>query len=232
MMRDFDVSADGKLVAFTVRDENQNSQVWLASLERRFPLRRLSPPGANEIRPIFGPNGEIFSMEYASNSTRPIHRVRPDGSGRERVRPDAEGLLQSASPDGEWITMRSSAPSDEGVRGRLPHDAYPVRGGAPVHVCQGCNAVRWAADGRFLYIAFAGMGTQIDAGKTVALPVPSGKHLPDLPASGVKTAAETAALPGATVIEQGNISPGKDPSTYAFTRVTAQRNLYRVPIPN
>ena len=98
-----------------------------------------------------------------------------------------------------------------------------------MRVCQGCSAVRWAADGRFFYIAFTGMGSQIGAGKTVALPVRPGKHLPDLPASGVKTPEEAAALPGATVIEHGNISPGKDPSVYAFTKVTAQRNLHRVP---
>jgi Tol biopolymer transport system component len=228
-MKDFDVSADGKLVAYAVRDRNQGSHLWLASLERRFPPRQLSPPDSNEIRPIFGPAGEIFSMEYASNSTWPIHMIRPDGKGREQIRPDAEGLLQSASPDGEWITLRTSVPSSESG-GKLPIDAYPIHGGAPVRVCQSCTVVRWAADGRFIYLAFTGMGTQIAVGKTVALPVPPGKHLPDLPVSGVKTVEEAAALPGATVIEQGNISPGKDPSTYAFTKVTAQRNLYRVPI--
>jgi hypothetical protein len=56
--------------------------------------------------------------------------------------------------------------------------------------------------------------------------------LPDLPASGVMSAEEAARLPGVQVIEHGYISPGRDPSVYAYAKMTAQRNLYRVPIPN
>jgi hypothetical protein len=41
-----------------------------------------------------------------------------------------------------------------------------------------------------------------------------------------------ATLPGVQVIDHGNISPGVDPSIYAYTKMTAQRNLYRVPIAN
>lgn len=111
----------------------------------------------------------------------------------------------------------------------LPYDAYPVRGGAPVRICVGCRNVKWSPDGRYLYFSFTGMGNSL-FGKTYGLPIPAGRHLPDLPPSGVKSEEEAAALPGVTVIDQGNISPGRDPSVYAFTKITAQRNLYRVPI--
>jgi hypothetical protein len=54
--------------------------------------------------------------------------------------------------------------------------------------------------------------------------------LPDLPAAGVASVEEALSLKGVRVIEHGNISPGRDPSVYAYTKMTAQRNLYRVPI--
>jgi len=46
--------------------------------------------------------------------------------------------------------------------------------------------------------------------KTVAIPVPSGQSLPDLPADGIDLAAPQLAIPGALVIDQALISPGRD----------------------
>jgi hypothetical protein len=41
-----------------------------------------------------------------------------------------------------------------------------------------------------------------------------------------------AALPGARLVsDEANVFPGPEPSTYAFTKVTTQRNIYRVPVP-
>jgi hypothetical protein len=117
---------------------------------------------------------------------------------------------------------------DVGTWGRT--DAYPVQGGSPVHVCEGCRSVNWSPDGRHLYLSFVGTGISIDIGRTFALPIPPGRPLPDLPAVGITSAEEAAALPGVTIVPHGNISPGRDPSVYAFTKMTAQRNLYRVPI--
>jgi hypothetical protein len=141
-----------------------------------------------------------------------------------------DGLLASVSPDAEWIAVRSFQLSGEEAGGRLPYDAYSVRGEARVPICLGCRTVRWSADGRFFYIAFAGMGVQTAGGKTIALPIRPSQHLPDLPAAGVKSTEEAAALPGVVVIDHGNVSPGRDPSVYAYIKQTAQRNLYRVPI--
>lgn len=80
-------------------------------------------------------------------------------------------------------------------------------------------------------LPFQGMGTLKEFGKTFALPIRPGKPLPDLPASGVRSEAEAATLPGVRVIEHGNISPGRDPSVYAYAKISAHRNLYRVPVP-
>ena len=67
-------------------------------------------------------------------------------------------------------------------------------------------------------------------GRTLAIPVPAGQSLPDLPAAGIDAAAGAAGLPGAVMIERSLISPGPDPSTYVFTRTDPQRNLFRIPL--
>ena len=184
----------------------------------------------SERRPVFGSAADLFFAGLDGEITRP-YRMKEDGSGRQRVASDAVGVLQSASPDGEWIAVRSWSVSGGEPGGGLPVLAYPVRGGSPVKICEGCRFVRWAADGRFLYLPYIGMGTWTTTGKTFALPIRPGRALPDLPAYGVRSEAEAAALPGARVIEHGMISPGRDPSVYAFTRISAHRNLYRVPVP-
>jgi hypothetical protein len=58
-----------------------------------------------------------------------------------------------------------------------------------------------------------------------------GQMLPALPASGIRTEKDVAALPGARPIPQREAFAGPNPSLYAFTRVATQRNIYRVPVP-
>ncbi len=227
----FDISADGKRVAFSAHDRGGKLRLWLASLERRFPPRRISSSDdLGELRPVFGPAGDLFFRGDDGQTVRP-YRMKEDGSGRQKVVPDAVGPLFSVSPDGEWIAVRSSSESGADWGGGRQALAYPVRGGPPVKICEGCRQVKWSADGKFFYFSYIGMGTWTTTGKTFALPVRPGRALPDLPASGVRSKAEAAALPGVRVIEHGNVSPGRDPSVYAFTNISAHRNLYRVPVP-
>ena len=67
--------------------------------------------------------------------------------------------------------------------------------------------------------------------RTLVLPIPPGKDLPDLPAGGIHSFEEGMALPGARVLERGNLVPGPDLSTYAYTKTTVHRNLFRIPLP-
>ena len=48
---------------------------------------------------------------------------------------------------------------------------------------------------------------------------------------GIQSEKDLAALPGAKVIRQEPAFASSDPSVNAFTRVTVQRNLYRIPLP-
>jgi len=45
------------------------------------------------------------------------------------------------------------------------------------------------------------------------------------------TKLELAKLPGVRQIDSADVAPGPTLDTYAFSRETTQRNLYRVPLP-
>jgi hypothetical protein len=85
----------------------------------------------------------------------------------------------------------------------------------------------WTPDGRFVYITFADASL---TGPTYAIPLRPGQMMPPVPASGFQSKEAMAALPGTRLVAEGRVYPGADPSIYAFTKVTAQRNIYRVPI--
>ena len=66
-------------------------------------------------------------------------------------------------------------------------------------------------------------------GRTLAIPLPAGASLPDLPEVGIGT-EETPAIPGLRVINRELISPGPDASTFAFVKTDSQKNLFRIPL--
>ena len=80
----------------------------------------------------------------------------------------------------------------------------------------------------YLYICLLASATA--EGTTLAIPVPAGKSLPDLPAAGISVTDEAVGLRGVVTIGEGLIVPGPDPSTYLFTRTDSQRNLFRIPL--
>jgi hypothetical protein len=55
--------------------------------------------------------------------------------------------------------------------------------------------------------------------------------LPTIPAGGFQSRAEIARLPGVRVIDAADLAFGRTLDTYAFSRETTQRNLYRIPLP-
>jgi Tol biopolymer transport system component len=207
---DYDISRDEKEVAFTTTDSLGASQIWLAPVDRRTPPREIDR-GGDQVS--FGPVGELVFRSRTENNG--LVRIKKDGTGRERI--TAVSVLDKfgVSPDGEWVI--ANVPGVGTV-------AVPIHGGAPRTICvPGCYPT-WSSDGKLLYVAYPGTG------KTLAIPVPAGKSLPDLPSAGLDASAGVVELPGAWIVEHGSISPGPDPSTYVFTRADLQRNLFRVPL--
>jgi len=221
VMEHYDISADGKRIVFAGIDEEGHSPVWLTTVDGSAAPRRLSTMDA--VRTCFGGPGEVYFMDTAAE--RLVYRIREDGGGPQQAVPNAIGYFYGVSPDAKSLAVYES-------RTVL---VYPTGGGPPTAVCTAiCGsaggenrgitppAVSWSQNGKFLYINVR------RAGEIVAVPVPPGRNLPALPASGVHTVAEAEALPGARVIHEQRAYVGPNPSVYAFVRATAQRNIYRV----
>ena len=68
--------------------------------------------------------------------------------------------------------------------------------------------------------------------QTLVIPIPAGTTLPDFSAQVIVDPGQWVKMPGVTTIERRGlgISPGLDPSTYAYIQPTIHANLYRVPI--
>jgi len=212
----YDISRDEKDIVFTTPGGGGESRIWLASLDRRTPPRQIAR-GGDEVS--FGAGGDVIfrSLQGTGNL---LARIKKDGTEQERLTTAAPILdKHGTSPDGEWVIAVSL---DAGETATL---AVPVHGGAPRKLCaEICSAV-WSSDGRFFYVASARA-----PGRTLAIPVPAGKSLPDFSASGMSSPAGLVIPPGARMIEHDSLSPGPDPSIYVFTKTDLQRNLFRIPL--
>jgi hypothetical protein len=84
--------------------------------------------------------------------------------------------------------------------------------------------VSWSSDGRFVYLSFWDNGAY-------AIPLAANQILPPLPPAGIRSVEEAAALPGAQPFPTATAFAGPNPTIYAYSKASAQRNIYRVPVP-
>jgi serine/threonine protein kinase/Tol biopolymer transport system component len=216
----FDVSPDGRDVVFTTVEQG-TSQLWIQPVNRSTSARRLAP---SADQPSFaGPHTIVF--RDTSSKENFLARIEVDGSELARIMPSPMIEKRGASPDGEWVAVvvplaNDASRSDEL---RVPYHtiAIPTHGGSPKNLCNTACEVRWSTDGRFLYV----VGPQ-----TLALRIPAGQSLPDLPAAGVNVGEVPKDLPGSTMIAVRGVVSRSDPSTYLFTRVELRANLFRIPL--
>jgi Tol biopolymer transport system component len=213
----YDVSSDGKRLVFSAADANHRPRVWLASLDGAMAPRPLS--SADDDSPIFGPSGEVF-FRRSENGANFLYRMNADGSRVQRI---AGPMLafQSVSPDGKWAVAYSAVKDADVSVAALAH---PTTGGAPTRICDQCK-VSWSQSGSHLYLSFPW-----NQGRTYVITVDVERPLPELPAEGLRSPADLAALPVVRVIEGRTIAPGDDGSIYASVRVAVQRNLHRIPV--
>ncbi len=216
---EYDISPDGKRVAFSASDKQGHTHLWLASLDRRFSPRQFSS-AFDEDEPAFDANHNLYFRSAQGNSNF-LYRMKEDGSARERLLPDPIFEFQGVSPDGQWVTVRVAGTQEAPWETR----AYPTRGGTPVSVCGGLCAAVWNPRGDFLRVF------QMDmlGGKSLIIPIPPGKSLPSLPPSGIRTRADVERIKGARMLD-GDIRVF-NAGTVAFPRQSVHRNLYRIPVP-
>jgi hypothetical protein len=207
----YDISPDEKEVVFTTTDNEGGSQIWLAPLDRRTPPRQIARSG-DQVS--FGADGDII-FRSREEKVNVLARIKKDGSERERITAPPVVDKYGVSPDGKWAVIVSP----ESDKAEYSTFVVPITGGAPQKICIAVCVAFWSSDGRFFYY-------QPSPGKTLAISVPAGKSLPDLPLSD----AAQGVGPRATVLEHSSVSPGPDPSTYVFTQTDSQRNLFRIPL--
>jgi serine/threonine protein kinase/WD40 repeat protein len=216
----YDISHDGKWLAFAALDEHGTSHIWLASWDRQLRPRQLAPLEADS--PHFGADDEIL-CRGTDGGANFIYRLT---NGRPPQKAVARAILffLSVSPDGAWLVARVS---DAGNPSQQTTLAFPASDGLPVPVCETCE-LDWTPTGRSLIVRLNGVG-QRSAGRTFVLGLVPGHALPQLPAHGIRSETDLAGLPISQTLE-GFVYPGATPSAYAFMRRTIVRNIYRVPL--
>jgi Tol biopolymer transport system component len=217
---EFDVSPDGSEVVFSTPAAGSRSQLWLARIDRRTPPTMIADGGENA--PRFGPDGRIL-FRFAEQNVNYLGQMRRDGSMRSKLVPYPVSTFMRISPDRRWLSAIVPEWHHAGT-GRTV--ALPTAGGNPRAICINTCWVGWSPDGKFLYVT-SDVRTRTSRGRTVALPIADDTGLPDLPEDGLDV-SKAAAFPGAVVVEQGDVIPGPDPSTYAYVKQTAQRNLFQI----
>ncbi|MEE9183347.1 MAG: protein kinase [Acidimicrobiia bacterium] len=233
----YDVSPDGRLVAFVALDENFQTHLWLAPLDRRTPPRKLSLRSPHGVK--FGSPDELIVFGQGKDTLN-VNRVRISDTGHvELLLESASGVMlptlfesPDVSADGKWLLAQENQPGSDART--FSSKAYPLSGGDPLYLCDDCG-VRWGPEGRYLYFfplvwSLPGDGGA-SLGKSYAIPIPEGRALPHWPYKAGATEEEIRNLPGVRIIEEGKISPGPDPSTYVFVRTEVHRNLFRIPLP-
>ena len=213
---DYDISDDEKEVAFTTTESGGEKKIWLAVLNRRAPPRQIARAG-DQVS--FDAEGDLVfrSLEEKTNG---LVRIKKGGTERERITTTPVLEKFAVSPEGEWVIILSPGAGEDAESAAL---AVPIHGGAPKKICVPDCLSGWSSDGRFFYVGTRG-------GTTLVIPVPAGKSLPDLPASGINLATSWPELPGARVIEYDSITLGPDPSQFVFLKTDLQRNLFRIPL--
>ena len=216
-MTEFVIAPDGERVAFTAPDERGAWHVWLAALDRRTSPKQLTSSVAQW--PSFGTEGEIYFVAREGGQEF-LYRIGPNEAVPQKMNPEPLAEFKGISPRGEWLLTDFA-----------PQMAHPAQGGSPTRICSFCEA-GWGPGNKFLYLRFRDVG-EVGGGKTIVIGLPPGKDLPMLPPSGLKSVDDITGLNVVADIDttgMGVFAPGPNPSVYAYSRVTVQRNLFRIPL--
>lgn len=219
----YDISPDGKQAVYSTAAGREAGQLWLASLDRSSPPRRIGD--SSQTRPHFGPQGQILFQAKEGNFNY-LEKMNPDGSGRSKVVPYPIVTFQGVSPGRRWVM--AVVPFPEGIGARPM--AIPMDGGAPRAICANYCIPAWSSSGKFLVVTVE-EPSLTGPGRSLAIPVGPGESLPELPPGGVAMLAAASTVAGAQSIARGALVPGKDPSHFVYVNTTVNRNLFRISLP-
>jgi len=223
LMEHYSVSPDGHRVIFITAEENGTAPLWIAPTDASSQPRHLANQFCTSA--MFAPDGDIYFVG-GDAGTMHIQRVKADGSGLQKITPDAAVFLYDISPDGNWLA----------VWGGSDIRVYPSGGGAPKPVCTDCGSagaedrglipsiISWSRDGKELYLYSE------DSNQTYAVPLKPGRPLPAIPASGLPWRSAPPAAAGVRTISRQRVFMSGKPAVYAYLQVTTHRNIYRIAV--
>lgn len=226
LMDRYDVSPDGKQVAFISADASGRQPLWIGTTDGSSGPRRLADQECTSE--LFATDSEIY-FTGGNGDGMYLQKIKADGTGLQRAIPERSSFLYDISPDGKWLAVWTSARTDIKI--------YPSEGGAPTLVCAGCASagaeergvtpplVSWSRDGKELFLYSE------DSHQTYAMPLKSGQALPPIPPSGITWRAAPPTIAGARVIPHQRAFMSSNPSVYAYPEVSAHRNIYRILVP-
>lgn len=224
--RTYDISPDGREIVANVLGPKGEHRLWIVPLDPQ--SRPHEIPNVHGEHPVFGFNGEIFFRGIEGNSAFAF-RVHEDGSAQQKVSEQPIASLIGMSPDGRWLLAKLPGPRGSNTFA-LPlqqHAAVQVLASAGLSFAD--SDVRWSGDARRIYIRLPVSADSWAAAKTYAMPVGPAGIWPKMPAEGFQSEADLAKAPGAVVVNEFDC-PGATADSYAFVRMTVQRNLFRIPL--
>ncbi|MGO9337376.1 MAG: protein kinase domain-containing protein [Terracidiphilus sp.] len=216
----YSLSADGKEIAFAMKDEAGRSNLWIAPTNRRSsPVHIVS--AVPEDSPFFLPNGDLIfrAVEGASNF---LYRMKADGTDRRKAIPGPILDSDAVSPDGRWVLASTPNPDEEHT---AAIKAFALDGSGALPLCLGYCAVHFDAAGRYAFISYP---TPLTSSYSVPLMEPTG--LPKVPPTGI-VRVEDFTNPKTNTPIPWYVESAISPSIYAYTRSNTRRNLYRIPLP-
>jgi serine/threonine protein kinase len=219
-MQTFSVSQDEKKIAFSVKDANGHTSIWIAPTDRHSSPLRISSTEI-EDSPFFLPDGDLVfrAVEGGSNF---IYRMKDDGSERRKITPERILDALAMSPDGRWFVASTPDPNQNQL---VASKAFAVDGGSAVTLCLGYCLFKWDSSGKFAYVYLPSFSES-----SYAVPVQQNSGLPRLPPAGISRIEDLAQSKTAAVIPSF-VNSAVNPTLYSYTRQNTRRNLYRIPLP-
>jgi Tol biopolymer transport system component len=220
----YDISSDGREVVAAAAGRDGVERLWRAPLDGSGApqaignLQGLQPLFLRDGRVLFRSGEGVGSFAYSAAK---------DGSDVRRLETPPVVKIYGLSPDGQWLVAKFAGSDGSVVT------ALPLSGGTPLAISPGGSlgvVLKWAPDGKRIYISWPTSMFWEHGGRTYAMPLQSGRMLPEVPAGGFAAERQVAALAGALRIPAFDVAPGPSEEVYAYARETSQRNLYRIPI--
>jgi len=218
-MQDYTISPDGKEVVFAKADESGRTGLWVEALNHRSAPRHLEST-AIEDSPRFLPDGDVI-FRSVEGGIDFLYRMRIDGTQRQKLSPKRIFDLLDASPNGRWAIVLGEGSDEEQSPTVM---AVPLDGGAGVRICSIACWAGWSVQGEFMHLNFHQSADQ----STSLLPLREPGGIPDV-AFGNESAETLKKVKTMAVIPH-RVDSVVSKSLYAYTVVSTQRNLYRIPL--